>query len=78
MRNRTAHSLRTLGYQNYSHTLELHEYNCTKDEMRILSMVDYDTKGNVIDSASAKTAEWDYVAPDTIGDSLFKALCRRK
>jgi hypothetical protein len=78
LRNRTAQSLRTFGYQNYSHTLELDEYNCTKGEGRVLSRVDYDAKGNVIDSTTSKNAEWTYVVPDSIGDSLFRALCRRK
>jgi hypothetical protein len=78
LRNRTAQSLPTFRYQNYSHTLELHEYNCTKGEVRILARVDYDTKGNVIDSTDLKTALWTYVVPDSIGDSSFHTLCRRK
>jgi len=78
LRNRSSQSLRTFGYENYSHALELDEYNCTKGERRVLSRIDYDAKGDVIDSMTSKNAEWTYVVPDSIGESLFRALCRRK
>ncbi|HZE71636.1 MAG TPA: surface-adhesin E family protein [Pyrinomonadaceae bacterium] len=78
LRNRRAQALRTFGYENYSHTLELNEYNCAKGEGRVLSRIDYDAKGNVIDSTMTKNSEWTYVVPASIGESLSRALCKRK
>jgi hypothetical protein len=78
LRNRRAQSLTTVGYDNYSHTLELDEYNCATGQGRVLSHVDYDSNGNVLDSTTVRSPEWTYVVPDSIGDSMLRALCKRK
>ena len=78
LRNRRAQRLSVTGYENYSHTFELDEYNCAKSEGRVLLQIDYDTKGNVINSASYRNPEWTYVVPDSVGESLLCAVCKRK
>ena len=77
LRNRKARGVRTYGYEKYSHTLTLYEFNCTKAETRILSTVDYDEAGQVIDSTSYKNSAWDYVVPDSIGESMLKTVCSK-
>ncbi len=78
LRNRRTQGLRTHGYEDYSHTLELDEYNCTKGEGRVLSHLDYDDKGNVIDSTTYKNPDWTYIVPNSIGESLLRAVCKQK
>lgn len=78
LRNRKTQGLQTFGYQSFSHTLELHEYNCTTDEMRILSRIDYDDKGNILESTSYRNPEWSYIVPDSVGAALRRAVCQRR
>lgn len=78
LRNRRAQSLPTSGYEDYSHGLELNEYNCATGQGRVLARIDYDATGNVIDSLQYKMPSWTYVVPDSIGDSLSRKLCKFK
>jgi len=75
LRSRQTQGLRIYGYENFSHSLELGEYHCTRSEGRLLSRVDYDVKGNVIDSASYRNPPWDYIVPNSIGESILKVIC---
>jgi hypothetical protein len=77
LRIRKRQGSRPVGYENFSRTFELDEYNCTKGEGRVLSQVDYDEKGNVIDSTSYRNPGWDYVVPNSIGESLLRAVCKK-
>lgn len=40
----------TDGYERYSHTLNLEEFNCFKKQRHILAGFDYDTDGKVLGS----------------------------
>jgi len=70
--------LKTEGYDNYSYTVELHEYNCRLREFRILSDTDYDRAGKVIDSVELTDAAWSYVVPNSISEILLNTVCRLK
>ena len=70
LKNRRIQGLRTFGYENYARTLELHEYDCSKGEVRVLSQIDYDETGNVLDSTSYRKPAWDYIVPDSVGESI--------
>lgn len=78
MRIRKTQGSRTLGYETFSRTFELDEYNCTKGEGRVLSQVDYDDKGNVIDSTTYRNPGWDYIVPNSIGESILRAACKQR
>jgi len=78
LKNRRTQGLRTYGYESFARTLELHEYDCTKGEVRVLSQIDYDEIGNVLDSTTYRKPSWDYIVPDSVGASLSKAVCKRE
>jgi hypothetical protein len=78
LRIRENQGLSTNGYKNFSHTFELDEYNCVKGESRVLSQVDYDEEGNVISSVSYRNPRWDYIVPDSIGESIFQTICKQR
>ena len=76
-------SLKQGGYYNTSHedvsfTLGLHVYNCNTRESQIISINDYSTAGNVISSPSDLSAKWRQIPPDSVGEKLYKIVCKRK
>ena len=68
----------TMGYENYSYTLNLFELDCENKKNRILSVKDYDKKGNGLQTVTIENYSWDYIAPGTIIDNLFKEICPKK
>lgn len=68
----------TMGYENYSYTLNLFEIDCENKKHRILSVKDYDKKGNGLQTVTIENNPWDYIAPGTIIDNLFKEICPKK
>lgn len=57
------------------HSVSLEEYQCTEGMSRTLSNTTYKESGEVINSITPRTPRWDYVTPDSIGESLFKIVC---
>ncbi len=51
------------------------EINCKAKMIRSLSVTSYDRAGV---SSSAKGGEWDYIGPETNGETLHKILCPQK
>jgi hypothetical protein len=62
-------------YENLSYVKGLWEINCLEKMRRILSMTDYDNKGNVIHSTSSPD-EWKFIIPETMGESLYNEVCK--
>lgn len=63
-------------YDKLSYTINLYEINCKKGMFRIISGINYDTDGIVLDSYSNEKVKWDYIVPDTMIDSLRKKVCK--
>lgn len=55
----------------------LQEMDCSGKRFRILAATMYSKSGKSIDSASRSYAEWDYVIPGTVGESMYKFVCNR-
>ncbi|MCX5799595.1 MAG: hypothetical protein NTU90_08565, partial [Proteobacteria bacterium] len=66
----------TKGYKQYGSTVQHVEIDRIYDKHRILSIVDYDESGNVLQSWKKATA-WDYIYPGTMMDHLSKKLPKR-
>lgn len=60
-----------------SYTKLLISFNCNDNKTAILAWSDYDRAGNSLNSRSysAYTATYNYIVPDTIGESDFKTVC---
>ena len=61
--------------ENLSHSKLLIEMDYVEKKDRRLSWIDYDNKGKMIDSFSS-SSEWDFVTLETVGESLYKAVCK--
>jgi hypothetical protein len=57
------------------HSKTLYEFNCKEEMLRINYVIEY-KKGKVITSEQRKEA-WKDVVPDSIGEALFKAACKK-
>ena len=63
------------GMDKLDHFNTLYEINCDKKTDRVLSVVSYDTDGKVISSSVVET-KWEYIVPNSIGDSFLKIVCK--
>ena len=62
-------------YENLSYSIYLKEINCVEKTDHHLSMTHYDNKGGVI-YFSSSFSKWDFIAPETMGESLYKEVCK--
>ena len=67
-----------LPYKKFAYTLYLNEINCSDKKCRVLSIVDYDDKGNILHSKSFESdkAIWIDVPKNSAIESLFNIMCR--
>ncbi|OFO30076.1 hypothetical protein HMPREF3052_02825 [Neisseria sp. HMSC056A03] len=59
----------------YNTTKRLEEMDCSGKRSRILTITLYSKSGNSIGSETASYAEWSYVIPGTVGESMYKFVC---
>jgi Surface-adhesin protein E len=69
--------VRNLGnkYENVSYCINLNEINCLEKKYRSLSRDFYDNKGEVIIS-TRPPSKWNFITPESIGENLFKEVCK--
>ena len=53
----------------------LEEIDCSGKRRRSLTVTWYSKSGNSIGSETPSYAEWDYVIPGTLGESMYKFVC---
>lgn len=63
-------------YDNYSYSLTLYEIDCQHAKLATANNIDYDKSGYVIDSTKANDLKFETIIPDSIGDSLYKKICK--
>jgi hypothetical protein len=64
------------GYDRWSHTVALYEFRCSSREFNLLELIDYDTGGDVLLTLHLDKPEWHNIAPDTVNESMLRAVCR--
>jgi hypothetical protein len=62
-------------YETLSHMLILSELDCVEKKMKGLSFVNYSTGGKIL-SSSSSGFDWAFIDPDSIGETLYKILCK--
>lgn len=67
---------KTEGYENYSHSLMAWEFDCNSVNMVRISVIDYDDE--VLYSSHEKSIKMTPVVPGSIGDLLYKVVCKEK
>jgi len=60
------------------YTVSLREFDCAKKKTKLISYINYDSKGKVLYSVKMEEYEqsWEDVAPETIGELLFMRTCQ--
>lgn len=53
------------------------EMDCSGKRHRFLTGMLYSESGTPISSYTPSYAKWDYVIPDTVGESMYKFVCNR-
>ena len=67
-----------LRYAHWDHSLLLTELDCEEGQQRLLEIMEYDTGGNVTHMEDYSDSGWISLIPDSVGESLFKAICPKK
>jgi len=79
MKKRQKAGMTIQGYENWDHEEVLCEIDCRKNVIRFLKSINYDHKGNALDTIIVPEAvrKWDNVIPGTVNDVLGRAVCRQ-
>ena len=62
-------------YENFEYEIALHEYNCKDKTWRYLQITSYTKDGKQIETVN-RPVEWGFVIPDSVGEILYKAVCK--
>lgn len=63
-------------YWKLDYALTLIEINCKEKNTQYLSIVEFSKDGNILFSVSFTTPTWEYIPPESVGEKLFKILCK--
>ncbi|MEE9911741.1 MAG: hypothetical protein K4571_08450 [Deltaproteobacteria bacterium] len=76
VRDSRNNGLPTEGWRKPGHYTSLYEMECVERLGRVLSAVIYDVEGKVIYASSFGHPKWEFIVPDSIGDSFRKEACK--
>lgn len=68
--------LSTEEWGKLSQEVSLLQIDCKNKKCQILSMTDYDTDGNVLNTGNVDKPEWIYIVPSSYWDILRKKVCK--
>ncbi len=63
-------------YKDMSHRVILHEMNCMEKKGAFLEVTTYSKKGIVLSSIKPNEVTWVKIPPESIGEALYKILCK--
>jgi hypothetical protein len=65
---------------NRESLLALEEIDCPNTRSKVLSLTNYDKKGDVkrSQSYSPEKSEWEYIVPDSVMDTLSREVCPKQ
>jgi hypothetical protein len=63
-------------HKDFSYRINLWEMNCSEKKVAFLQITTYTKNGSVIKSIKLDTITWMSIVPDTMGEDLYKALCK--
>lgn len=65
----------TDGYENFSYTLKLREYDCQNRKTALVNTVDYNDQGKVLDLFQPEPKIWRNIIPESAGELLYTIAC---
>ena len=63
-------------YKDLSYRINLWEMNCIEKKVAFLEITTYTKNGTVIKSIKVDSIKWASIVPETMGEDLYKALCK--
>lgn len=64
------------GYELYFYSLNLYEVDCKDRKTRLISIIDYDTNGRVLDNTDVDdVSKWENMVPSSVGNAKFSKIC---
>jgi hypothetical protein len=73
---RTQYGLPVKYYESYSHTQILEKIDCSLEKNCVVTLTDYDNKGNILANFTFSTESWEAIVPDSVNDKLYKRICK--
>ena len=58
------------------HSLILSEVHCAEKKRRLMSIDYYSKDGGFLSSRSISENDWTFMVPESIGESIYKVLCK--
>lgn len=74
-KTRIKNNLPITGYSSFSYGLTYCEINCFEKSYIILSVVDYDNSGNILEQINYKDPLKSFIIPESIFDIVYEAVC---
>lgn len=69
--------IQTRNFGDYGYTEGLWELECSKTMYRILYFCVYNRTGEIVTSTLTPDAEWSFIIPESVGETLLEAVCKR-
>jgi hypothetical protein len=63
-------------FENLSYITDLLEFNCVEKKTRILRTTLYSNDGTILVSDTSSELEWRFILPDSLGEILYKEVCK--
>ena len=63
-------------HKDFSYRINLWEMNCSEKKVAFLQTTTYSKNGTIIKSIKFDKITWMSIVPDTMGEDLYKALCK--
>jgi hypothetical protein len=76
IKQRTELKLPIKGYENFSHTMALFKIDCSLEKTSTETFINYDNKGNVLESYTFSTESWSAIVPVSIIYKLYEHICK--
>jgi tetratricopeptide (TPR) repeat protein len=78
LEKRKKENLPVAGYEDYSHSLSFDEYDCSNEQIGVVSVIEYSKNGNVLNSYTKAAINMEPVVPDSMGAAMLKIVCEQK
>jgi hypothetical protein len=76
--DRTENGYAVDGWDKWSHTVYLDEFDCIHKIYRTLNSSDYDSNGKVLEQSEYQDKRWTVIPPDTVENRLYDKVCSLK
>ncbi len=62
-------------FRKSAYRMTLNELNCAEKKVRVLSISEYSTDGEVLFSSDYQEPKWQFIVPESLAELLSKGVC---